>query len=176
MSEARSLRVGVGVDRPFAGRRVGHQRKRQRPPAEPLITNARALILDAVGTFDDQRQRQPRLGDTLGVAEERRDEDGLAGAIDAAFGVEEGVERARRVAPGNAAIGQVERALRQIEKTVVVAERGDEQAERRPAHAARQAGIEIDAPVRAGLANREHLVVARDQAHFDALDRRGRRQ
>ncbi len=112
MPDARRLGIGVGVDRPFAGRRVGEQRHGEGAAAEPLVGDARALVFDAVGTLDDQRQRQTALGLALGVAQQRGDEHRLAGAIDAALGVEERVERARRVASADAAVGEIEGVLR----------------------------------------------------------------
>ena len=171
--DAGRLGVGVGVDLPFAGHRVGDQRHGESAPAEPLIGDARALVFDAVRTLDHQRQRQTALGLALGVAQQRGDEHCLAGAIDAALGIEERVERAWRLAPGNAAIGQIEGALRQIEEAVIVVERRHQQARRGPAEPARQAGVEIDAPVGPGRLARQHFVVARDEAHFDAGERGG---
>ena len=137
VADARRLGIGVGVDLPFARRRVGEQRHGQGAAAEPLIGDADALVFDAVGTLDHDRQRQAGLGLALGVAQQRGDEHRLAGAIDAALGVEERVERAGRVAPADAAIGEIESVLRQIEEVVIVAERRHEEprAPNRRAHA-----------------------------------------
>ena len=168
-----ALGIGVGVDRPFARRRVGEQRHGDGAAAEALVGDGQALVFDAVGALDDQRQRQAGLGLARRVAQQRGDEHRLARAIDAALGVDEGVERARRVAAGDAAVGEVEGRLAEIEEAVVVAERRHQQAGGRAAGPARQAGIEVDAPVGAGRLGRQHFVVARDQPHLDARQRQG---
>ena len=49
------------------------------------------------------------------VAQHRHELHGLAGAIDAALGIEEGVDRAGLVAARDAAVGEVERRLAELE-------------------------------------------------------------
>ncbi len=102
------------------GVRVGDQRNREGAAAKALVVDELALVFDAVGPLDDEGQRQAGFRLALGVAQQRGGEHGLAGAVDAALGVEEGVERARRVAAGDAAVGQVERRLGEAEEIVVV--------------------------------------------------------
>ncbi len=64
-------------------------------------------MLDAVGPRDDQRHRHAALRGA-GIAHERRQMHCLAGAIDAAVGIGEAVDRARRSAAFDAAVGQIE--------------------------------------------------------------------
>jgi hypothetical protein len=113
---------------------------RERAPAEALIGDASSRLYSTPSGRLTTRSAAARSSPRPCVAQQRRDEHGLAGAIDAALGVEERVERARRVAAGDAAIGQVERALRQIEKAVVVGER------RRPAGRAPAPPVPRDRP------------------------------
>ena len=107
-ADAVALGIGVSLDRPFARRRTWQQRYGVCAPAEALVVDGRTLVFDAVGALDDERQRQAGFASRLGVAQQRRDEHGLAGAIDAALGIEERVERRGRVAAGDAAVGEVE--------------------------------------------------------------------
>ena len=172
-ADAVAFRVGIGLDRPFSRRRAGEQRDGVGAPAKAAVRKGRALILDPVRPLDDQRQRQPRSRHALRVAKQGGQEHGFAGAVHAALGVEERVERARRVAPRDAAVGKVERILGEAEKTVVVGERRDQKARRRAALAAGEARIEIDPPVGAGRLDRQHFVVARDELERHAGDGRG---
>ncbi len=173
LADAVALGVGIGLDRPLAGRGARQQRDGEGAPAEPLVGQGGAPVFDAVRALDDQRQRQAGLGRAFGVAQQRGGEHRLAGAVDAALGVQECVEALGRVAAGDAAIGEVEGVLRQVEEAIVVAERGDQEARGRTALAARQPGVEIDPAVGAGRLRRQHFVVARDELEFDAGERRG---
>ena len=155
------------------GAEPGEQRNGEGAAAETLVGQGRALVLDAVRPLDHQRQRQAGLGDALGVAQQRGREHRLARAIDAALGVEEGVEPGGRVAAADAAVGEVEGVLREVEEIVVVAEGRDQKPRRRAALAARQARVEIDPAVRAGRLGREHFVVARNELELDAGERSG---
>ncbi len=169
-----ALRVGVGLNRPLSGGRARQERNGECAPAHALVGKGRALVLDPVRPLDHQRQRQAGLGDALGVAQQRRREHGLARTVDPTLGIEEGVEPGGRVAAADAAVGEVEGVLRQVEEIVVVAERRDQKPRRRAALAARQARVEIDPAVRAGRLGRQHLVVARDELELDARERAGR--
>ncbi len=172
-TDTRALRIGVGLDRPFPRRRAWQQRYRVRAPAESLVGERRALIFDPVRPLDDQRQRQAGFRLALRVAQQRRGEHGFAGAVDAALGKEKRVESPRRVAAGDAAIGEIEGVLSEAEKAVVVAQRRSEKARRRAAFAARQARIEIDTALGVRRLCRQHFVVARDEPELDAGERRG---
>ena len=173
LADVVALRVGVGFNGPLSRSRTGKQWNGEGPPAEPLVGQGRALVLDAVRPLDDERQRQSGLGDALRVAQERGREHGLARPVDAALGVEESVEALRRVAPVDAAIGQVECGLGEAQEIVVGSKRRDQKARRRAALSAREARIEIDPPVGACRLRRQHLVVARHELQFDARQRPG---
>ncbi len=173
LADAVALRVGVGLDRPLARCGARQQRDGQSASAKPLVGQGRAPVFDPVRPLDDQRQRQARPGYAFGVAQQRDDVYGLAGAIDAAFGVEECVEPLRRVAAGYAAVGKVESVLSEVEEAVVVAAGRNQQARRRAALAARKPGVEIDPAVGVCCLRRQHFVVARDELEFDAGERRG---
>ena len=67
----------------------------ERAPADALVLHHGAAILDAVRPLDHQRQRHAGDGDALRVAQQRREVHGLAGAIDAALGIDERVEPGR---------------------------------------------------------------------------------
>jgi len=68
---------------------------------------------------------------------------GLAGAIDATLGIDEGVESDRHFAPAHAAVGQIEGRGFQAEERVVAFGAGDDRGGRQTALAARQAGGEM---------------------------------
>ena len=136
-----------------------------------------AAILHPVGPLDHHGQVDARNGDAGRVAQQRRHIDGLAGAVDAALGEHIRIEPLRHVAPGDAAVGQIEGLLLEIEKGVIAAvARGDDQRRRQSAFAARQPRREADRAVGVGLLGGEHLVVAREQPDLDAVERRGGRQ
>ena len=60
--------------------------------ADALVGDDRAPVLDAVRTLDHERERHADRGHALRVAQQRGDVHGLAGAVDAALGIDEGVE------------------------------------------------------------------------------------
>ena len=61
-----------------------------RPPA-PWSASIGAAEFDAVGALDHQRQRPAGHGIALAVAQQRGEIHRLAGAIDAALGIDEGI-------------------------------------------------------------------------------------
>ena len=63
--------------------------------ARALIGQHGAAEFDAVGPLDHQRQRPAGHGVALPVAQQRGEIDRLAGAIDAALGIDEGVGAGR---------------------------------------------------------------------------------
>ena len=105
-------RVGVGVgaqlDRPGADRGPGGQGDRH---ADRVIGQPRRRRLQehlSVGTLDGDPRRE--IGRAAGVvAQQRHHLHGLAGAVDAAIGPDESVERTRMRGARDAAVGQVER-------------------------------------------------------------------
>ena len=76
-----------------------------RPP-RPWSAHQRAAVFDAVRPLDHQRQRHVERGGAARVAQQRGDMHGLAGAIDAALGIDEGVEPGRHRPAGDAAVGR----------------------------------------------------------------------
>ena len=144
----------------------------ERPPS-PWSARVARLYSTPSGRLTTSVSGRPGLGHALRVAKHRGREHGFAGAVDAALGVEERVESVRRVAAGDASIGEVEGVLREVEKAVIVAQRRDQKAGRRAALAAREARIEIDPAVGARRLHRQHFVVARDELERHAGERRG---
>ena len=130
--------------------------------------------IDAVGALDDERQRGAGRGIAEAVAQERGEIDRLAGAIDAAFGIDKGIETGRRAPARHAAIGEIEGRRFQAEKCVIRLAVGcDQKRRRRTALAARQIGFELNVPVRIGALGRKHLIAARQQPHLDLALRFG---
>ena len=172
-----ALRIGEGPHPPGAGRNRGIERQRQAASARALIGQHRAAEFDAVGPLDHQRQRT--VGDriALAVAQQRGEIDRLAGAIDATLGIDEGIGAGRHLAPGDAAVGQVEGVGFQAEERIVGLVAGDGQQRRRQAAlAARQSGLEQHMAGIVGLAGGQDFVVARHQPHLGLADRIGRSQ
>ena len=83
---------------PRAGHRGLRERYRQRAAAEALVVHHEAGLLDAIRARDDQRRRH---GGGLAelIANERGDVDFVTAAIDAALGIDVGVDGAGRIAP-----------------------------------------------------------------------------
>ena len=100
------LRIGERPDPPGAGRDRGIERQRQAAAAGALVGQHGAAEFDAVGPLDHQRQRPAGHGIALPVAQQRGEIDRLVGAIDAAFGIDEGIGAGGHRAAGDAAIGE----------------------------------------------------------------------
>ena len=94
-ADRRTLGIGVGRHAPGAGRGRGDDRHAQRTAAEALIGHKRAAIFDAVGALDHHGQRHVQRRRAARIAQQRGHGDGLAGAIDAAFRIDEGIEPGR---------------------------------------------------------------------------------
>ena len=108
------------------------------------------------------------------VARQRGQVHLLARAIDAAVGVGEGVDGARRVAALDAAVGQIEGGGGQVEEGVVAVGRfGDQHGRRQPPSPRLRPASKRRIAAAVGLGGAEHLVVAGDQAHAGIDDRRG---
>ena len=176
-ADRRRLRVGIGVEAPGAGHRRGDEIDRQRAATETAVGGGGAGILDAVRARHHQRQRQRGDGIGTGVAQQRGGVNGLAGPVDAALGVNEGVERARRGAAVDAAIGEVEARGGEVEEGVVaVAHRGGEDGRRHAATPGGEAGGEDNVAGRVGRGGAEDFVVAGDEAHLGSRDGLGGRE
>ena len=101
--------------------------------AEALIGDHRAAIFDAVRPLDHQRQRHAERSGTLRVAQERGKVRGLARAIDAALGVNEGIEAARRRTAADAAVAEIERRRGEAQKREIARRIGRGEHSRRGA-------------------------------------------
>ena len=172
LANRRAFRIDIGLHAPRAARARRQQRQRIAAAARALIRDQHALIFDAVRPTGDERQRQTLFGDALVIAQQRRDIDRFARAIDAALSEDLRIERLRYVAALDAAIRQIERALLKIEKAVIaLAVLGDDEARRQSAAAARQARLEAHIAARIARLGRQNLVVTRDEAQRDAAER-----
>jgi len=105
LADGGPLGVRIGGDAPRAGRGAVEQRQRQRVAAEARVGQGGASALDAVGPGDHEGQRQARHGAAGGVAQQGGEEHGLARPVDAALGIDEGVESLRRHAALDAPVG-----------------------------------------------------------------------
>ena len=148
--------------------RARHQRQGERAPAEPLVGNRRAAILDAVGPLHHQRQRQAGHRRPLGVAKKRGELHRLARAVDAALGEDVGLGPAGGRAALHPAVGEIEGAERQIEEAVIVTDLRHHEARRQPTLAAGEAGGEGGVALAVGLGGRQHVVVAGDEPDLGA--------
>ena len=170
--------LGVGIELAVHEPRMASAGKRHVVgiAAEAAVAERLAQELDAVRPLDDQRHRQ--VGDGVGarIAHQRGEMDGLARPVDAALRRQEGIERLRRRASGDAAVGEIEGGAGEIEEGVVAVGLGDDQLRRHAAGAARQAGIEAGIAGIVGDRLPEDVVVDRDQPQLDAGDRLGGRQ
>ena len=167
--DGRLLRIGVDRDRPGAAHGGGRQRQVDGVAACRCAVRDDAPVLDAVGAREDEGQRQVIDGKCGAVAGKGRDMHILAGAVDAALGPGIDVERAGRLAPLDAAVGQVEAGARHVEEDeVLVAVRRHQHRRHHAAFAAAQARIEGGAAVGVGLGRAEDFVVLGKQRQVDA--------
>ena len=175
--DRRALRIGIGAHPPGAGRCGRRDRDVESASAETLVGDDRAAIFDAVRPLHHHRQRHVERGDAARVAQQRGYVHGLAGAIDAAFGVDEGIERRRRDAPGDAAVAEVECGRLETEEGVIAARiGGDDEGRRQAALPAHQAGLEQRVAGGVGASRRDNLVVAGHQAQVGLACRRARQR
>ncbi|MGY3082003.1 hypothetical protein ACVWZZ_008411 [Bradyrhizobium sp. LM6.10] len=177
LADRGALRVGEGAHPPGPGRHGRVERHGQRAAAGALVGQHSAAEFDAIRALDHQGHRPAGDRIALPVAEQSGEIDGLAGAVDAALGIDEGVGARRHRAARNAAVGQVECGGLQAEEGIVGLLARDRQHRRRQAAlAARKPGLEQHMAAVVGLARRQNLVVARDQPHLGFADRVGGRQ
>ena len=119
LADRRALGIGEGAHPPGAGRRGGVDRHvSERPPRPWSATTARRYSTPS-GRSTTSVSGTPAPRRPQRVAQQRRHVHGLAGAIDAALGIDEGIEPVRRRAAGDAAIGQIEGRRFQVEEGVV---------------------------------------------------------
>ena len=116
------LGIDIGGDLPAPVRRtVGEIEPPGAGARHQLVARNRdAGHFQAIRARRDQRQRRGhRRADA--VAQHGGGLHGLAGAIDATLGIDIGIDRAGRLAPADAAVGQVEGGAAQIEEREVAA-------------------------------------------------------
>src|SRR5215211_8943666 len=102
---------------PGAGRRRRNDRNAEAASADALVGSGDAPVFHAVRPLDYKREGNAEGGDARRIAQQRGDVDALAGAIDAALGIDEGIEARRALAAGHPAIREIEsRALRSEER------------------------------------------------------------
>ena len=123
-----------------------------------------------------QRHRDAAIvdGNAHAVAQQRHGMDVLTGAVDAAIGVDERVQRALHVAAGDAAIGQIEGRLGDVEdREILAGPISDDSGGGGRAGAAQQAGRQDR--VAGGVGDRltENLGVAGLQLDLDPAQRTG---
>ncbi len=168
------LGVGVDVDRPGAAHGIGQQRQVGGITAECFAVDHHAAELDPVGTIEDEGERQALDCVRLGVARQGGGVHRLAGAIDAAFGPGEHVDRAGGRAPGDAAVGQVEAGAGHVEEDIVVlALAGDDDGGRQGGAGPHQPGIKAGTAIGVGAGGRQDLIVLGDQLQVDVRQRCG---
>ncbi len=132
------------------------------------LGKARAARFGAVRAINDERRLPVRQRAAGRIAHEADQTHTLAGAINAALRVEISVHIARRLAPIDAAIGEIERAAVEIERREIAARaiRHHVTRARRP-FAFEQRLVEMHEPIGIGARTRELFVVLRDQRQRD---------
>ena len=164
LADAGSFRVQMGGDRPAARPRRGAERDLEAEAAERVALGGVAVDLGAVGPQDHDGQGQARHGPGLGVAQQGRKPDRLAGPVDAALAVEVGVDRAGQVPAGDAAFAEIEGGAAELQEVEVAAPAPRRQVGRPvAAPAADQAGREAGHALGIGSRRGQHGVVAGDQ-------------
>ncbi len=104
----------------------------------------------------------------MAVAQQRRHLHRLAGAIDAALGIDESVETGWDHAAGDAAVGEIKgRRFEAQEGVIALAVAGDQQRRSQGAFTAREIGLELGVAGIVGALARKHLVGARKEPNFD---------
>jgi hypothetical protein len=92
LTDRRPLRIGKGANMPGTGRCRAGKRQRQSVSTQSLILHQRPLKLDAIRTIDHKGQRHIERGHALRVAQQASDIGRLTRAIDAALGIDKGIE------------------------------------------------------------------------------------
>ena len=145
--------------------------------AQALVRHRGAAKLDAVGPLDNKRQRHAQRRCALRITQQRGEISGLAGAVDAALGIDESIETVRCRPAANAAVGEIEGRRFEAEEGIVVlsisrGQHGGSGA----ALPARETRLELRVTARVGTARGQNFVAARNQSHIDAALALGRRQ
>jgi hypothetical protein len=146
----RTIGLGVRGDAPGAGEGAGRQVNARGVAAGPGVGERAALHLEAVRAQHLQRQRLGRHRVDVAVAQQHAEVDRLAGPVDAAFGVEEGVQRTGRRTTAGHAVGHVEARHRQIEEAEIGTALGEQRLRRLVAGSAKRRRVEAGDAVRPG--------------------------
>ena len=132
--------------------------------ASGLVGEGGAPILDTIRPARDQGESRPRHRLGQAVAQQRHDVDCLARTIDAALGIEVGVDRARQRPAFDAAIGEVEGGPRHVlDRKVTLGAIGHDRDRRGSTGSAQKARIEPDVAVGVGCRSGELVIVASDK-------------
>ena len=114
----RALGIGIGADPPGAGHGRGDQRHVPGAAAEALIVDQRSGGIRRRPAAPSSRvSGAPAAAMPARVAQQRGHMHGLAAAIDAALGIDEGVEPGRHRPAADAAVGQIEGRRLEAERT-----------------------------------------------------------
>ncbi|MND88409.1 hypothetical protein D3C80_804340 [compost metagenome] len=142
--------------------------------AQRLAVADEAPVFDTVRAREDEGERQILDCLAVDITGKRCGMHGLAGAVNAALGPAEHVDRARRCTSRHAAIREIEACAGHIEENVVlVAVTRGQDGRRLRRSAAHQAGREHRAAVRIGLCRAQHLVVLGEQLQIHVRKRLG---
>ena len=164
----RPFRIGEGAHMPCAGRRRSRQRQGEAVTAEPLVRDQSAAELNAVGALDDEGERYVERGGALRIAQKRGEVSCLAGAINAALGINKGIESVRRRTAADAAIGEIEGRRLEVEERIVALRIAcGQECRGSTALPARQPCLELRVAVRVGVAGGQHFIAPGDEAHID---------
>ena len=145
--------------------------------AQALIRHRGAAKLNAVRPLDNKRQRHAQCGCALRIAQQRGEVGGLAGAVDAALGIDKGVQPVRCRPAADAAVAEIEGRCFEAEERIIVLRIGcGEHGRSGAALPARQARLELRVTARIGAACGQNFVAARNQSQLDAALTLGRRQ
>ena len=141
------------------------------------FSQANPARLGAVGAIDHERRLPVIDGASDAIADQPHQPHPLAGAVDAAFGVEIGINIARAVTPVDAAVGKIERRALQIERgEIALRAVGHDIARPRRTFAVHQSFVEMNAAFAVGARARQFFVVLRDQGQRRARERTRRAQ
>ena len=166
-----AIGVGIGLDAPRAALGTGRDVEIAAVAARTLVVQRFGEVADAIRSFDDEGERRAGHGVRLVVAQEHGGVHGLAAAVDAALRIDEGIDGAGCGAALDAAIGEVEGGLLEVDEAVIALRRlGDDEGGCCAAFALRQARFEQHGAGGIGLRLGQHLVVAGDEAHVCLRD------
>ncbi len=171
-ADRRRFRIGMDAHCPGAAHRICLQRQIDRMAAQRLAIADEAPVLDTVRAREDEGKRQILDCLAIDVASKRCGMHGLAGAVDAAFGPAEHIDRAGCCTSRHAAIRKIEAGTGHVEEHVVlVAVPCRQDCGRLRSGAAHQAGGKHRTAIRIGLRSAQHLVILGEQLQIHICQR-----